>query len=53
MLLMKDRFFLYDLRACIIYVKVGEKSFFIGAENELRACLIYVKAGEKSFIYRS
>ena len=25
MLLMKDRNFLYELRACLIYVKVGEK----------------------------
>ena len=43
MLLMKDRSFLYELRAYLIYVKVGERSFLY----ELRAYLIYVKVGEK------
>ena len=27
MLLMKERSFLYELRACLIYVNVGEKTF--------------------------
>ena len=43
MLLMKDRSFLYELRAYLIYVKVEERSFMY----ELRAYLIYVKVGEK------
>ena len=45
MLLMKDRSFLYELRAYLIYVKVGERSFVY----ELRAYLIYVKVGENNF----
>ena len=36
---MKDRSFLYGLRAYFIYVKVEERSFLY----ELRAYLIYVK----------
>ena len=46
MLLMKDRSFLYELRAYLIYVKVGERSFLY----ELRAYLIYVKVGENYFL---
>ena len=42
MLLIKDRSFLYELRAIFIYVKVGERSFLC----ELRAYLICVKVGE-------
>ena len=45
MLLMKDRSFLYELRAYFIYVKVGERSFLY----ELRAYLIYVKVGENAY----
>ena len=44
MLLMKDRSFLYELRAYLIYVKVGERSFLY----ELRAYLVYVKVGESA-----
>ena len=47
MLLMKDRSFLYELRAYLIYVKVGERKFLY----ELRAYLIYVNVGERSFLY--
>ena len=43
MLLMKDRSFLYELRACLIYVKMGERSVLYG----LRAYLIYEKVEEK------
>ena len=39
---MKDRSFLYELRAYLIYGKVGERSFLY----ELRAYLTYVKVGE-------
>ena len=42
MLLMQDRSFLYELRANLVYVKVGERSFL----NELGAYLIYVKVRE-------
>ena len=42
MLLMKDRSFLYELRAYLIYVKVEKRSF----SYELKAYLIYVKVGE-------
>ena len=45
MLLMKDRSFLYELRAYLIYVKVGERSFLY----KLRAYLIFVKVREKYF----
>ena len=40
---MKDRSFLYELTAYLIYAKVGERSFLY----ELRAYLIYVNVGEK------
>ena len=43
MLLMKDRSFLYELSAYLIYIKVGERSFLY----ELRAYLTYVKVGER------
>ena len=48
MLLMKDRGFLYELRAYHIYVKVGERSFLY----ELRAYLIYVKVGEIPILFQ-
>ena len=44
MLLMKDRSFLYELSAYLIYVKVGERCFLY----DLRAYFIYVKVGERS-----
>ena len=43
MLLMKDRSFLYELRAYLIYVKVGERSFLIYAES--LSCIF--KSGRK------
>ena len=49
MLIMKDRSFLYELRAYLIYVKVGERSFIY----ELRAYLIYVKVGENYFCQKN
>ena len=45
MLLMKDRSYLYELTAYLIYVKVGERTVLY----ELRAYLIHVKVGEKEF----
>ena len=51
MLLMKNRSFLYKLRAYLIYVKVGERSFL----NELKAYLVYlvyVKVREKFSSWR-
>ena len=42
MLLMKDRSILYELRAYLIYAKVGERSFLY----ELRSYLIHAKVGE-------
>ena len=47
MLQMKDRSFLYELKAYLVYVKVEERSF----SYELRAYLIYVKVGEKFVLY--
>ena len=44
MLLMKERIFLYELRAYLIYVKVGERSFLY----ELSAYLLYLKVGENN-----
>ena len=45
MLLMKDRSFLYERRAYLIYAKVGERGFLY----ELRPYLIYLKVGEMKF----
>ena len=41
---MQERSFLYELRAYLIYVKVGERSFLF----ELRAYDVYVKVVEIS-----
>ena len=46
MLLMKDRSVLYELRAYLIYVKVGEKSFLY----ELRAYFVCIKVRENSVL---
>ena len=47
MLLMKDKYIdLYELKAYLIYVKVGERSFLY----ELRVYLIYGKVGENKYL---
>ena len=43
---MKDRSFLYELRAYLLCVKVGESSFLY----EVRVYLVYVKVGERRYL---